>query len=518
MEERRELRKLPRGERCPECGSQKFYLQDGLRFCSRGHQIEGFVQFDLGDEEAAGQLGSVVRRKKEAREVEKRQLAGQEGKTLYLEAIQLLLRKQVDFLVRKMGHKEELETVVRDLWDLRIRGYSSVIQEGDPSETDLEMFSSQPVTSEIESRSSWKSSSRAQSWDRERGTDWPLPRLPDTIALCYLGCLLLKIPTRLADLHTWVSNGNLPYLAAYMELPIEMQKRMPSSFANLLKLPSAVGLRGYDLYQTVMNTVLSYKLNYQMTFPEMNYFPMLVQYAKELALPVEVIVVAKRLAATLNYSFEFPAGNARIFPLDHPELRLVAFLVVSTKLCFPFNHGQVSSLVSLRRCMPRFDWERWTTGYSENLAKFRGKVSERPAFEEFTPDQISNLGDEEFDAYVAYLSAAIGSNNENAITKFFPMAPEPMPPPSTSEFSEGQIEKQARSILTEAVISDNIADPGVGRYEAFRVVQDLSETAGIFYKAACDAAGLPIDMMVQAIYKLEQHIIWWQRKQSIFEE
>ncbi|GAB0141341.1 hypothetical protein EsHS_00001940 [Epichloe bromicola] len=40
MEERRELRKLPRGERCPECGSQKFYLQDGLRFCSRGHQIE----------------------------------------------------------------------------------------------------------------------------------------------------------------------------------------------------------------------------------------------------------------------------------------------------------------------------------------------------------------------------------------------------------------------------------------------------------------------------------------------
>lgn len=35
---------------------------------------------------------------------------------------------------------------------------------------------------------------------------------------------------------------------------------------------------------------------------------------------------------------------------------------------------------------------------------------------------------------------------------------------------------------------------------------------------AGDAAGLPIDMMVQAIYKLEQHIIWWQRKQSIFEE
>ena len=40
MEARRDLRRMPKGERCPECGSQKWYLQDGLRFCARGHQIE----------------------------------------------------------------------------------------------------------------------------------------------------------------------------------------------------------------------------------------------------------------------------------------------------------------------------------------------------------------------------------------------------------------------------------------------------------------------------------------------
>lgn len=73
--------------------------------------------------------------------------------------------------------------------------------------------------------------------------------------------------------------------AQYIELPVEMQRRMPTSYANALKLPLAVGLRGHDLYQTVMNAALSFKLNYGMTFPEMNCFPMLVQYTKELALP-----------------------------------------------------------------------------------------------------------------------------------------------------------------------------------------------------------------------------------------
>lgn len=230
---------MPKGERCPECGSQRWYLQDGLRFCSRGHQIEvryfcadvhqhrwgdeltffvhqGFIQFDVGDEEDAGKMGAVVRREKERRETEKRQLTGQEGRSLYLEAVQLLLRKQVSFLTRLKGHREELETVVRDLWDLRVRGFSSVSLEtdADTGNTELEMFSSQPTSTGEEKKTTWRSHSRAQSWDPERGSDWPMPRMAETIAICYLGCVLLKIPTRLGDLYAWVAKGTLPYLGA----------------------------------------------------------------------------------------------------------------------------------------------------------------------------------------------------------------------------------------------------------------------------------------------------------------
>ena len=127
-------------------------------------------------------MGTIARREKEVRESEKRQLTGAAGKLLYLEALQLLLRSQVSWLIRVEGYREELETVVRDLWDLRIRGSSALepaVEEA--TETGLELFSSQAPSEE--DKPSWSGRARAQIWDPERGADWPMPRLPDTIAL-----------------------------------------------------------------------------------------------------------------------------------------------------------------------------------------------------------------------------------------------------------------------------------------------------------------------------------------------
>lgn len=153
------------------------------------------------------------RREKEIRSSEKRQLSGLEGKSLYLEALQLLLRNQVLWLIHEKGYREQLETVVRDLWDLRIRGSSSpATTDDDAAEGQLEMFSSQSLPED--NKTAWKSRPRAQSWDPERGADWPMPTLPETLGLCYLASLLLRIPTRLGELLHWANNGNIPYKAA----------------------------------------------------------------------------------------------------------------------------------------------------------------------------------------------------------------------------------------------------------------------------------------------------------------
>lgn len=170
---------------------------------------QGFIQFDNGEEEGLFRVGAVSRREKEVRDSEKRQLAGPEAKMLYLEAIQLLLRNQVLWLTKEKGLREELETVVRDLWDLRIRGSPD---SDSAAHGELDMFSSQ--TSPANHQTTWKSKSRAQSWGPGRGAQWPMPRLPETLALCYLAALLLRTPLRQGQILSWVNSGDMPYKQA----------------------------------------------------------------------------------------------------------------------------------------------------------------------------------------------------------------------------------------------------------------------------------------------------------------
>ncbi|KND90305.1 RNA polymerase I-specific transcription initiation factor rrn7 [Tolypocladium ophioglossoides CBS 100239] len=488
MEERRELRRMPRGERCPECGSVRWYLQDGLRFCSRGHQIEGFIQFDVGEDEDSGRLGAVTRREREIRSSEKRQLSGQEGKSLYLEAVQLLLRNQALWLIHDKGYREELETVIRDLWDLRIRGSSALATtDDDAAEGQLEMFSSQSLPEE--NKAAWKSRARAQIWDPERGADWPMPTLPETLGLCYLASLLLRIPTRLGELLHWANSGNIPYKTAYHDLPREMQDRLPSAYVKAFKLPLRSSLQGGIFYRTVMDLVLSYHLNYGIVFPEMSSVSLLVQYAKLLALPIESIVATKRLSASLGYRFQFPANNSKILPLDHPEIRLVALLILATKLCFPFKGNQPSTDGLGTAYIPHFDWETWKQGLVQHPEE--EELSNKAAqFEAVTPNQVVQMNDEELDAYFAHIAGLVDNRNENPITHFFPTESSPAPAPPVPEASEDEVDERASRLLKQTLEPPRglgtikVEGPSDGiMYEAFRSVQDLSETAAAFYKA-----------------------------------
>lgn len=261
---------------------------------------QGFIQFDVGEEEDAGKLGNVVRREKETKEKELRHLSGQAGKNLYLECFQLILRSQLLWLVNEKGHREELETVVRDLWDLRTRGSSSLVVEEDTQEGGLEMFSSQPALEEpaIHHRGF---DARDQSWKSDRGSDWPMPRIVDTLVLCYLGCLLLRIPTRVGEFCRWANDGQIPYKRAvrvislsiaspkltyqYYDLPEEMRDRLPSSYTRALKRPLRTLLDGNDLHSAILDMALSYQLNYDMVFPAMSDSLIAVQLTGQLALP-----------------------------------------------------------------------------------------------------------------------------------------------------------------------------------------------------------------------------------------
>lgn len=214
--------KARKAERCPMCGSRKYRIDNGLRFCRNcGTQVEGFVQYDMGDEADAGLLGTVSKQRKEKREKELRHLTGIKGKSLYLEALQLVLRRQLIWLVKEKGHPPELDTVVRDLWAIRIAGLPEDMQESEgEGDQGSQMFSSSGFSSggEEEADRTTRVAPRARSWDPDSSSSWPVPSMIDTLALCYLGCLLLRLPTTISDFHNWANDGNIPYRAVVSDV------------------------------------------------------------------------------------------------------------------------------------------------------------------------------------------------------------------------------------------------------------------------------------------------------------
>jgi RNA polymerase I-specific transcription initiation factor RRN7 len=166
-------------------------------------------------------------------------LSGIQAKELYLECLQLLLRKQVYKLVSSRGFPAELETIVRDLWDLRIRGFNAVSSSRDrgmaqddgnaqreesassPREgiDRLAMYNTQTVDdTDGAIRGKGKSGIKIQDWICERSDDWKPPKVIETLAICWLGCVILRLPTRIGDILRMANAKLVPYISAVREL------------------------------------------------------------------------------------------------------------------------------------------------------------------------------------------------------------------------------------------------------------------------------------------------------------
>lgn len=210
------------------------------------------------------------------------------------------------------GLPEELETVVRDLWDLRIRNFAGLRSATDETDGEsglesgvdsgTELFSSQAGSeSDASTATTRTTASRGRSWTSEPGQDWNLPGLFHSLALCYLGCLSLSLPVRVGQVYNWAKDDRLLFLAALDALPAEMTVRLPGSYHRALKVKNT-SFRGGELHQAILELVLDYHLNYEMVFPRLNTPLLLLHYLRELALPGKFTAPCEASARDLTSS------------------------------------------------------------------------------------------------------------------------------------------------------------------------------------------------------------------------
>ncbi|ROT38691.1 hypothetical protein SODALDRAFT_333311 [Sodiomyces alkalinus F11] len=514
LEGPRHLQKFPKGERCTGCGSRRWYWDEGHRYCARGHRVEGIIQFDFGDEDY-GNTGRVTRKQKQAKQREKQKLGGIAARDLYLECLQLILRQQINWLVTTKGYKAELETVVRDLWDLRLRGstaFETVDHPNSTSEASISVFSSQEAAAQDETRPRPSHNRRrSRSWGPDSGESWPTPKLTDTLALCYLGCLLLRIPARIGDFVRWAKGSNIIFKNAHHQLPQEMWDRMPATYQKLFQAADLASFEDGELHSSVMNLALSYHENYELVMPPVNDVLVILQYVRELALPIEIVSVARRIPAIMNLNYAFPVESNRIRAIHHPEILLIAVIVFATQYCFPFENVPFEAEGDLLR-IPRLNWQKWL----EIMAPAIGRAQERESIDvRAATTDITAMTPEQLDEYFAHMSLHIDSKDEEFfLAKLFPLV-ETRPKPPEPEETEGTIDQRLRAVQQNAVSFDmeesDEADFS-SRYFSYRNLEDLPEAGRAFYDLASQLVGLSSQSLLKAVNMLELVVRAWRRR------
>ncbi|KAK2067555.1 hypothetical protein P8C59_001289 [Phyllachora maydis] len=356
----REFNRFRKGQGCsePGCKAKYWYSEnDGLRYCKNGHRIEGYVQYDFDEEDNFGKAGKTSRRKQEAREKISRHVTGPEARGLFTACVQLILRQQIAWLEARFGSSApapsaaatiKLERIVRQLWDWRLRkvqdlhgfgsrgsgdrdgskgkgrGREKEVDRAGDTEEDSDGIA---LDTRFTKRKSW--------WMKEA---WPLPTLPETLALLYLGCLFVKLPVRLGDLYHWAKMGSLPFVRSYERIPEHGRERLPGWAQQALK-PKPWSLDGDGLHKTVRELVSCYKDNFQLGVPAIDRQLFLPLVLRDLALPsvadhVELLFTVFRMELEMDEYLEWyqttKLGGVknetefdRLFPLETTDINAV---------------------------------------------------------------------------------------------------------------------------------------------------------------------------------------------------
>jgi RNA polymerase I-specific transcription initiation factor RRN7 len=405
--------KMRPGERCEECPTRHWYEQEGLRFCRNGHQLEGFAAHEAGEDEY-NSTGRVTKAKKEKQKREGLKLEGSEGRRLYLQALQFVLRRQVEWL-RKIGLQlgEEdgrtYEELVKELWGLAcaMPGVMESAETGeltDYATDDTIASSSGPEDSDASSRSNGRLDKRGSK----------LPGLIHTLGLCYLACVILKQPLTTADFHRWAQSGAIEFLAALHCLPRNVQSRLPAKYHRAMQVRDHI--RPGKLLRTTQELAVALNVHYTLRLPTLNYPQILIQHILDLTLPTNIYLMVRSLIHILDATFEFPDGmKRRTRAMDTPELLLIALVVVSTKLLHSLDGIDRQPLTDDDPRAKQVDWLAWQKTRAEAKAKESEHRLEPGTEYQVTPNTAASMNERQMDDYMNWYEKMWVSTNDSEV-------------------------------------------------------------------------------------------------------
>ncbi|KAF2747886.1 hypothetical protein M011DRAFT_42817 [Sporormia fimetaria CBS 119925] len=531
----------------PVCGEDncrsKYYEEgdDGYLYCQNGHRKGTLV---IGDDENdfSGPARRTVTRKRKEEDFGKQQqyYKGREALTLYLQSLQLILRHQIHFLVHTKSLPEDLEPIIHDLWTLRILSL-------EPKIATSQEYSSDSQTHDVSDTETSDTGNPLRPRLREKKLS-RTPGLMDALALCYLGCLTLRLPITPGDFYTWTSHEQMPYKRAIRLLPRNMRNKLPASYHASLD-PTTL-LRFERFYTTVTDVSFALQQTYGIPWPPLNHPPLLLRMLQELALPLEIYDATVRIARILGFDFaiSFPDHQGRKerskrLSLHHiPEAQLLSALIVSVKLFYPFScsssltkpiHPRTASEPSALT----IPWRDWSHKLSSGIQGAETSTARAP----YSIENLENLDEKavfdmdvwQLDQFLDFYQDSFISTDpvdqrdtyRTALYELFPL--DAIPAASSSPDTRkpgGRAEKEMLEVVkavhkgfgVQKVVKGKDGGVDVRRageeYESWKRVEEVPEDARVFFERAARVVGMEVGMVVLGVWMTERGLEKWVRR------
>ena len=442
--------------------------------------------------------------------------------------------------------------IIRDLWSLRLQKLAPRVdldeddEEGDPQ--------SQVYSSTAESETE-NEEGEVKVTNRRKLSD--TPSLIEALALCYFGILILRLPVSAGEVQRWAASGSLLYYRAVTVLPEAMRDPLGSYYLEMLE-PRSV-LRSGDLQTTVYNLSGAYRREYQLQFPPVNLHLLLFRYIKDLALPLETYPCVRSLISLSKSNFEYSTQFIGPYPpvSTVPDAQIISHIFVAAKLLYPISNPRFHPTTPNELASLVLNWQKWLSAKRTHDAKFSssGRLNYADAWAGNDAD-VFTWEQSQMDDYLTWYERTwtkseppANDDFRKALFDLFPTGTNEMPPtapegldedlsPNTYTLEASRRERVRAvigSLRRRKAVSDEDARrraekgkptprPGVV-YERFKNVKDLDGPDGgdgvarALYEQGAEMVELPLEVVVAAVYRVEERLNKWikaeERKEKL---
>ncbi|KAK3619575.1 hypothetical protein LTR56_014797 [Elasticomyces elasticus] len=353
------------------------------------------------------------------------------------------------------------------------------------------------------------------------------PNLMDTIALCYMGALLLRNPLTIADLHHWISEGDLPFYHGSKNVPLSMRERLPAEYQELLEPNVLSKLERRGMQSHILEVISSFSTEFGMALPPINHPLILYRWVQKMALPVEVFAATLRLARMLDMAFAYGLDapkSSRDGPLRFPEPRLMALLITATKLVFPIDGFELSSAKPTDMDALKMHWLAWAEMQALDA---EGGEERSPKYEEaleFSQADVLGASEVQLDQYMDWCEHNIVSEEvrergrhgrdaefRRVLFRMFPAHADgavqtEVEGEQTAKDDVTETLRQVQSALrTKGKAEDRGGEQSVigSFYRRIKEAKSLEGPLKLFYERGAELSGLSLNGMVKATARID---------------